>query len=63
MATPLNVSNELRAKLAAVGDRPILDSEMITLQGTDAKAEKVLGTQGWYISSPADDWTLRGPFA
>lgn len=59
----VNVSDPLRDKLAAVGDKPILDSEFIPLRDGSGSAEKVQGQKGWYISSPEDGWELRGPFA
>lgn len=58
----VNVSKELVAKLEQVGDKPILDSEFIPLRDGSGSAEKVLGTKGWYVSSPVDGWALRGPF-
>lgn len=58
---PLNVSNELKAKMALVQDHPILDS--VFLKNADGSgAERVQGTKGLYISSEADGWQLRGPF-
>lgn len=57
----LEVTREMQDKLARVGDKPILDSEFIQLRNGGV-AEKVLGTKGWYVSSPADGWELRGPF-
>lgn len=59
----VNVSQEMKDKLAQAGDKPILDSEFIPLRDGSGAAEKVLGTKGWYVSSPADGWELRGPFA
>jgi hypothetical protein len=57
----LNVSAEMKAKLAAVNDFPILDSvDILNKDGTHA--EKTQGSKGVYISSEADGWTLRGPF-
>ena len=50
------------AKLAAVGDQPILDSVFVSLHNYDQDAEKTQGTKGVYISSPADGWELHGPF-
>lgn len=57
-----NNSPQIVAKLQAKGDYPILDSEFLGLQGHDAKAERVQGTKGIWISSPEDGWELRGPF-
>lgn len=57
----LDVSKEITAKLAAVGDYPILDSVYVANRdGT--KCERVQGTKGVYLSSESDAWTLRGPF-
>lgn len=60
----LDVSSQMRAKMAAVGDEPILDSEFVPLvkYPPEVKAERTWGTKGQYISSPADGWKLRGPF-
>jgi hypothetical protein len=57
----LDVTKEMVAKLAVVGDAPILDSQFIkNKDGTSA--EKTMGTKGTYLSSEADGWQLRGPF-
>lgn len=57
----LNVSTEMVAKLAAVGDQAILDS--VWARNADGtQAEKTQGTKGLYISSEADGYELRGPF-
>ncbi len=58
----LNVSAELAAKLAVVGDQPILDS-VFSKNADGTSAEKVQGTKGVYVSSEADGWQLRGPFS
>lgn len=58
----LNVSQEMRDKLAAVGDAPIMDSIFTRLSDNSGDVEKTQGTKGLYISSPADGWALRGPF-
>lgn len=53
------------AKLAALTPPAIalLDSEEIPVSGTGgASAERVLTDQGYYVSSPANGWTLAGPF-
>jgi len=57
-------SPEMLAKLAALTPPavPLLDSEEIPVSGTGASAERVLTDQGTYVSSPADGWTLHGPF-
>jgi hypothetical protein len=57
----VDVTQPMRDKLAAAGDKPILDSKFIPLKNGQA-AESVLGTKGWYVSSPEDGWALRGPF-
>jgi hypothetical protein len=57
----LNVSAEMVAKLAVVGDQPILDS-VFTKNADGTSAEKVQGTKGTYVSSEADGYQLRGPF-
>jgi hypothetical protein len=57
----LNVSKELRDKLATRDDVPIADSNYsVNQDGTHI--ERVLGTKGVYVSSEADGWELRGPF-
>ncbi len=57
----LLVSPEMTAKLQQFGDHAILDSEFVELaDGT--KAERTHGTKGTWISSPADDWKMHGPF-
>lgn len=58
----LRISPELLAKLAAVGDHPIADS-IFTNNADGTGVETVQGTLGLYISSEADGWELRGPFA
>lgn len=58
----LNVSKEMVAKLAAVGDTAILDSVFLK-NGDGTSAEKTQGQQGVYISSETDGWNIRGPFA
>jgi hypothetical protein len=57
----LNVTPQMSAKLAKVGDAPILDSAFV-LNADGTHAEKTQGSQGLYISSEADGWQLRGPF-
>lgn len=61
MFTP-NVTPEMRDKLATVGATPILDSEFLPFVGRDEQAEVVLTDKGYFISSPANDWVLAGPF-
>jgi hypothetical protein len=57
----LKLSQELRAKLAAVGDFPIMDSRP-GANNDGTRYEVVQGQQGTYLSSEADGWKLRGPF-
>lgn len=57
----LNVSQELRDKLAAVDDVPIMDSVFST-NNDGTHVERTQGIKGVYISSEADGWALRGPF-
>jgi hypothetical protein len=57
----VDVTQPMRDKLAAAGDKPILDSKFIPLKSGQA-AESVLGTKGYYVSSPEDGWQLHGPF-
>lgn len=59
-----NNSQPMLAKLAALNPPavPLLDSEEIPVSGTGASAERVLTDQGYYVSSPANGWTLCGPF-
>lgn len=56
----LDVSAEMRRKIGERGDYPLLDSVLVSLKD-GGYAERVLGTRGWYISSPVDGWLLHGP--
>lgn len=58
---PLNVTQEMRDKLTAVGDTPILDS-VFGKNSDGTQYEKTQGTKGYYISAESDGYALRGPF-
>lgn len=62
----LNVSAEMTAKLASVGDAPLLDSVWVSAghdaAGHTVNGEKTQGARGTYLSSPVDGWLLHGPF-
>ncbi len=56
-----NNSPEIRAKLAAL-DPPalaLLDSQFVSITGTQDKAEIVQTDRGRFISSPVDGWQLH----
>jgi hypothetical protein len=60
----VDASNPIKEKMKLVGDYPIMAAEFVRVSSdpTAPQAEKVHGTKGYYISSPADGWVLHGPF-
>lgn len=58
----VNASAEIKQKLHDVGDHALIASEFIGVGDGQPNAERVLGTKGYYVSSPIDGWQLHGPF-